>query len=190
MTLMAPEYFMSSKCSMISFDVWKQVMVWSSESFCVDCLTPPCDVFAPCCWARGGGAELVSSFPRLPHTQLPISLLWLLFCLKITSSSSQPRRSVSDIVSSTDFPNVNNMSNSSRARKGGSSGSFCRSAEVKQYMWDKFSASTWGHTLGHMLSQAVNANPPEVHPKSKGEWESLSLHPFLVISTAELLLCG
>lgn len=117
MTLMAPEYFMSSKCSMISFDVWKQVMVWSSESFCVDCLTPPCDVFAPCCWARGGGAELVSSFPRLPHTQLPISLLWLLFCLKITSSSSQPRRSVSDIVSSTDFPNVNNMSNSSRARK-------------------------------------------------------------------------
>ena len=114
MTLMAPEYFMSSKCSMISF---KQVMVWSSESFCVDCLTPPCDVFAPCCWARGGGAELVSSFPRLPHTQLPISLLWLLFCLKITSSSSQPRWSASDIVSSTDFPSVNTMSNSSQARK-------------------------------------------------------------------------
>ena len=66
---------------------------------------------------KGQGAELVSSFPRLPHTQLPISLLWLLFCLKITSSSSQPRRSVSDIVSSTDFPNVNTMSNSSQARK-------------------------------------------------------------------------
>ena len=48
--------------------------------------------------------------------------------------------------------------NSSRARKGGSYGSFCRSAEVKQDMRDKFSASTWGHTLGHRLSQAVNAH--------------------------------
>lgn len=40
----------------------------------------------------------------LPHTQLPISSLLLLFCFEITSSSHQLRQSVSNIVSSTDFP--------------------------------------------------------------------------------------
>ena len=129
------------------------LMVWSSESFCMDCLTPPCDTFAPCCWGRLG-ASLSPPTPRTAAHLLFVAAV--LFENNFFKLSPQTMfLTLSPQLISLD--NFNTGSNSSRARKIWTRGIFNvkRDSEHKTPAFAKNQFSKWCLTRGKGRNTAL-----------------------------------
>lgn len=129
------------------------LMVWSSESFCMDCLTPPCDTFAPRRWGHLGASLSPPTPQTAAHLLFVAAVLFENNFFKLSAQTMFLTLSP-QLISLDSF---NAVSNSSGARKKRARGIFNvkRDSEYKTPTFAKNQFSKWCLTRGKGRNTAL-----------------------------------